>query len=111
MNLFRKLFGGALGRFLGRLRFPGLFVFTVLVFLADLAIPDGLPLADEILLAVGSLILANLKERVTETGERAEDGAAGDAEVPSAERPHEERVGDGKGIEERKVDDRNEEAP
>ena len=72
MSLLRKIFSGALGRFLGRLRFPWLFVFTVVVFLADLAIPDGLPLADEILLALGSLVLGNLKKRVTEGRESRE---------------------------------------
>lgn len=74
MSLVRRIFSGALGRFLGRLRFPWLFIFTVLVFLADLAIPDGLPLADEILLAVGSLILGNLKKRVTGEGEGEDEG-------------------------------------
>lgn len=81
MSLIRRIFSGALGRFLARLRFPWLFVFTVLVFLADLAIPDGLPLADEILLAVGSLILGNLKKRVTQgrSGEDTDQGTGASA--------------------------------
>lgn len=93
MSLVRRVFSGALGRFLGRLRFPWLFIFTVLVFLADLAIPDGLPLADEILLAVGSLILGNLKKRVAEGGDgpEAENPRAGETpETKLEENPGEE---------------------
>ena len=42
--------------FLGRLSYPRLFVI-------DLVIPDFIPLADEILLGLGSLLLANFKSR------------------------------------------------
>lgn len=95
MSLFRKIFGGALGRFLARLRFPWLFVFTFGVFLADLAIPDGLPLADEILLAVGSLILGNLKKRVTEGRHGGEAGAGqtGAGEIESGGTDADRRAG------------------
>lgn len=95
MSLFRKIFGGAVGRFLARLRFPWLFVFTLGVFLADLAIPDGLPLADEILLAVGSLILGNLKKRVTEgrDGGEAGEGRTGAGEVESGVTDADRRIG------------------
>jgi len=49
--------------FLGRLSYPRLFVITATLFVIDLAIPDFIPLADEILLGLGSLLLANFKKR------------------------------------------------
>jgi hypothetical protein len=48
-------------RFFGRLRYPWLFAITAGLFLADLLIPDLIPLADEILLAVVTLLLASRK--------------------------------------------------
>lgn len=70
MNPLRRIFERTLGRFLGRLRFPQLFVLTAVVFLVDLAIPDVIPFVDEILLGLGSLILGSLKERVSGKEER-----------------------------------------
>lgn len=52
-----------LGRFLRRLRFPQLFLLTTVVFVVDLVIPDMVPLADEILLGLLSLLLGSLRER------------------------------------------------
>ncbi|MGN7919922.1 MULTISPECIES: DUF6116 family protein [Lysobacter] len=49
--------------FLGRLSYPRLFVVTAALFLVDLVIPDFVPLADEILLGLGTLLLANWKNR------------------------------------------------
>jgi len=49
--------------FLGRLSYPRLFVITATLFVIDLIIPDFIPLADEILLGLGSLLLANFKSR------------------------------------------------
>ena len=51
--------------FLGRLSYPRLFVITVVLFVIDLIVPDLIPLADEILLGLGSLLLANFKKRKT----------------------------------------------
>jgi len=51
--------------FLGRLSYPRLFVLTAVLFVIDLLIPDFIPLADEILLGLGSLLLANFKNRKT----------------------------------------------
>lgn len=51
--------------FLGRLSYPRLFVITATLFVIDLIIPDFIPLADEILLGLGSLLLANFKKRKT----------------------------------------------
>lgn len=51
--------------FLGRLSYPRLFVLTATLFVIDLIVPDLIPLADEILLGLGSLLLANFKKRRT----------------------------------------------
>jgi hypothetical protein len=48
-------------RRLASLRFPTLFVLTLLIFLADLAVPDVVPFIDEILLALGTLLLGSLR--------------------------------------------------
>lgn len=45
-----------------RLRFPTLFKLTALLFVVDLAVPDLMPL-DEILLGLGTLLLAAWKDR------------------------------------------------
>lgn len=68
--------GRVLTRFLGRLRFPHLFVLTAVVFGVDLVVPDAIPLVDEILLGLLSLLLGSLKERNGEgeaVGEPSED--------------------------------------
>ena len=49
--------------FLGRLSYPRLFLLTGALFLVDVVIPDFVPLADEILLGLGTLLLANWKNR------------------------------------------------
>lgn len=50
-------------RFFGRLSYPRLFALTATLFALDVAIPDFIPLADEILLGLGTLLLANWKTR------------------------------------------------
>ncbi len=54
-----------LGRILQRLnlRFPSLFVLFALLTLADIVIPDVIPLADEIGLALLTLLLGLWKDR------------------------------------------------
>lgn len=54
--------------FLGRLSYPRLFLLTAALFAVDLAIPDFIPLADEILLGLGTLLLANWKKRKQPAG-------------------------------------------
>lgn len=49
--------------FLGRLSFPRLFMVTAALFLIDLVVPDLVPLADELLLGMGALLLASWKKR------------------------------------------------
>jgi Family of unknown function (DUF6116) len=51
--------------FLGRLSYPRLFMITAALFVVDLIVPDFIPLADEVLLGLGSLLLANFKKRKT----------------------------------------------
>ena len=48
---------------LGRLSYPRLFLLTATLFVIDLVVPDFIPLADEVLLGLGSLLLANFKSR------------------------------------------------
>ena len=45
------------------LRFPKLFAITATLFLVDLLVPDIIPFADEILLALVTALLASLKKR------------------------------------------------
>ncbi|WP_454831222.1 DUF6116 family protein [Pseudoxanthomonas wuyuanensis] len=46
-----------------KLRYPTLFKLTAALFLLTLFIPDPIPLADEVLLGLGTLLLANWKNR------------------------------------------------
>jgi len=62
---------GLLRRYLGRLRFPWLFLLTLIVLVVDVAIPDVIPVADELLLTLLGLLLGSLKTR------RSEEGADG----------------------------------
>ena len=59
--------------FFARLRYPWLFAVAAGLFLVDMLIPDLLPLADEILLAVVTVMLASRKvEREPEPADRSE---------------------------------------
>lgn len=51
--------------FLGRLRFPQLFMLAAGLFLFDLILPDMLPFIDEILLAIGTMVLGSMEKKVT----------------------------------------------
>jgi len=46
-----------------KLRYPTLFKITAAVFAITLFIPDPIPFVDEILLGLGTLLLANWKNR------------------------------------------------
>ncbi len=50
-------------RWVGRLSYPRLFMLAAALFVADVAIPDFIPFADELLLGLGTLLLANWKKR------------------------------------------------
>jgi hypothetical protein len=49
--------------FAGRLRFPWLFLLTVVVFLFDLIVPDMIPFVDEVLLGLSALVLGSLRRK------------------------------------------------
>jgi len=51
------------GRAARRFRYPRLLLITAAVFVADLAFPDVIPLVDEILLGLGTVVLAGLPRR------------------------------------------------
>lgn len=50
-------------RWFGKLSYPRLFLLAAILFVADVAIPDFIPFADELLLGLGTLLLANFRKR------------------------------------------------
>jgi hypothetical protein len=48
---------------LARLRFPTLFVITAVLFAVNLVVPDAIPLVDELLLGLGTALLASWRKR------------------------------------------------
>ncbi len=50
-------------RWFGRLSYPRLFLLAAGLFVADVLIPDFIPFVDELLLGLGTLLLANWKNR------------------------------------------------
>ena len=63
-------------RLAGRLRFPYLFLVTTALFLLDLFIPDVIPLADEILLGLGVLLLGSLRKNIADRKSTPSSSAA-----------------------------------
>lgn len=55
-------------RWFGRLSYPKLFLLTAALFVADTLIPDVIPFVDEILLGLGTLLLANWKKAAPKRG-------------------------------------------
>lgn len=49
--------------FFGKLSYPRLFALAATLFAIDVVIPDFVPFADELLLGLGTLLLANWKKR------------------------------------------------
>lgn len=49
--------------FFGKLSYPRLFALTAALFAVDIVVPDIVPFADELLLGLGTLLLANWKRR------------------------------------------------
>lgn len=58
-----------------KLRYPTLFKLTALVFAINVFVPDMIPFVDEILLGLGTLLLANLKDRSAPAKEPIDGGA------------------------------------
>jgi hypothetical protein len=61
------MIGGLVSRFAAGLRFPTLFGLVGGLFLLDLVVPDLIPFADEILLALGTLLVGSLRKRRRDT--------------------------------------------
>jgi hypothetical protein len=61
--------GQLVTRFAAGLRFPALFLLVASLFLLDLLVPDLVPFVDEILLALGTLLVGALRKRAP-AGER-----------------------------------------
>lgn len=59
----KRLLLAPLLRWAGRLRHPTLFAITAGLFVLDVLVPDMIPLVDEILLGLATLLFANWKER------------------------------------------------
>lgn len=57
------MIGPLVTRFAAGLRFPALFALVGTLFLVDLVVPDMIPFVDEILLALGTLLLGSLRRR------------------------------------------------
>jgi len=50
-------------RFAAGLRFPTLFALMAGLFVIDLLVPDAVPFVDEVLLALGTLLVGSLRRR------------------------------------------------
>lgn len=59
-------------RRLGRLSYPRLFMLAAALFGLDVIVPDFIPFADEILLGMATLLLANWKRRKTDPSATAD---------------------------------------
>jgi hypothetical protein len=68
-------------RWFRRLSYPKLFALTALLFVANLFILDPLPFVDELLLGLGTILLANWKDRSKKPSEesRPEDIIEGES--------------------------------
>jgi hypothetical protein len=61
LTLLTRLSRGLLGKYGASLRFPQLFSIMAGLFVLDLFVPDLIPLADEILLGLATLMIGSLK--------------------------------------------------
>jgi hypothetical protein len=57
------MIGSLVRRYAAGLRYPTLFKLVGVLFLVDFFVPDLMPFADEILLALGTLLLGSLRRR------------------------------------------------
>ena len=57
------MIGRLVTRFASGLRYPTLFKIVAALFLVDLVVPDVVPFYDEILLALGMLLLGSFKQK------------------------------------------------
>ena len=68
----RTLLLAPLMRFLGKLSYPRLFMVAAALFVLDMLVPDMVPFVDELLLGLGTLLLANWKKRKEPGSAKAE---------------------------------------
>ena len=61
MNMPKTAMQAGVLQYASRLRFPKLFMLTATLFVVDLLVPDVIPLIDEILLGLGTLLLGSLR--------------------------------------------------
>ncbi len=57
------MIGALVTRFASRLRFPVLFALVGSLFVMDLLVPDLVPFVDEVMLALGTLLLGAWRKR------------------------------------------------
>jgi hypothetical protein len=57
------LIGQLVTRFATGLRFPTLFALVATLFVVDLLVPDLIPFVDEVMLALGTLLVAAFRKR------------------------------------------------
>ena len=57
---------GPLMEFVNRLRYKNLFIFIAALLILDLLMPDMIPMLDEIILGVLTVILGNMKKKTSD---------------------------------------------
>lgn len=72
----RHLFLAPLLRWLGRLSHPKLFLVIGCLFLISVVVPDPIPLVDELLLGLGTVLLARRKQPDTDAARAPIEGQA-----------------------------------
>jgi len=65
------MIGRWIGRFAAGLRYPTLFKLLAALFVVDFFVPDVIPFFDEIVLALGTLLVGALKKKRTGRGDAA----------------------------------------
>lgn len=78
MTWLRRLSIALMGRYGRQLRFPHLLLITGLLLIVDLVLPDGLPLIDELVLTLLTLLFASWKngDRIDPPSESSSDTPA-----------------------------------
>lgn len=67
--------------FLSRLSFPRLFLLAASLWALDMVVPDFIPFIDELLLGIGTLLLASFRKRRTPEVQEAKVQAAKPAQA------------------------------
>ncbi len=62
-RIFAQFLPSALLRYAERLRFPQLFLVTLMLFVLDTLLPDLIPFIDEILLGLATLLIGSIRKR------------------------------------------------